>query len=85
MAPPAVATNDTEKHWGRTDLLFALLPSPMGIKHLPLQQSPLPPQDVAPSVAPDGAVITELRSWNATYGEGGERARFANPKLSYFM
>ena len=29
-------------------------------------------------------VMSELRSWNSTYGEGGKRTKF-DPKLSYFL
>lgn len=40
-------------------------------------------RDVAPSVALDGSVMTELRAWDAQFGEGNKR-RVWDTKLSYF-
>ena len=39
-------------------------------------------QQVAPSTNPDSMVISELKQWNATYGEDGNRAY--RQHLSYY-
>ena len=40
-------------------------------------------QHVTPSTNPDSMVISELKQWNATYGENGNKAY--RQHLSYFI
>lgn len=39
-------------------------------------------QQVTPSTSPDSMVISELKQWNSTYGEGGDKGY--RQHLSYY-
>lgn len=39
-------------------------------------------QQVAASFASEGSIMTELKQWNESYGEGGSRKK---EQLSYFL
>lgn len=81
-----------EQQWLLTALLeecdaavaAAAADEPTALRPLVAEDFRAAQRDVAPSVAPDGSVMENLRAWNNQYGEGGSRNGW-DAKLTYFM